>query len=78
MRTIAAPKSGTLHIEAAGCIVNIRTGLTHRSGRKVTSIEVLADGDRYAGDPEWWIVDARDRKRGAGQYVRVMQREVEA
>jgi len=40
-----------LHIEAEGCIVNIRQGLTDRLGRSVTSIEVLPD--KYAGEPKW-------------------------
>lgn len=40
------------HIETEGCIVNIRTGLTDRTGRKVTSIEILPD-DHYAGENIW-------------------------
>ena len=40
------------HIEVAGCIVNIRTGLQDRTGRKVTSIEILPD-DHYAGERIW-------------------------
>lgn len=39
------------HIEAEGCIVNIREGLTDRHGRKVTSIEIIPD--QYAGEPRW-------------------------
>lgn len=44
-----------LHVEAPGCIINIRCDLADRDGRPVVSVEVLADGDRYAGDPQWWI-----------------------
>lgn len=44
-----------LHIEAEGCIVNIREGLHDRVGRRVTSIEILPD-DRYAGEPIWKLV----------------------
>jgi len=40
------------HIEVEGCVVNIRTGLTDRKGRKVTSIEILHD-DHYCGEPIW-------------------------
>ena len=40
------------HIEIEGCIVNIRTGLLDRTGRKVTHIEILPD-DHYAGDRIW-------------------------
>jgi hypothetical protein len=39
------------HIEAAGCIVNIREGLHDRHGRAVTSIEILPD--EYVGEPRW-------------------------
>jgi hypothetical protein len=44
-----------LHIEVPGGIINIRIGLADIAGRPVTSVSVLADGDRYAGDPEWWV-----------------------
>lgn len=58
-----------LHIEAPGCIVNIRVGLTDTDGREVVNVSVTADGDRYAGDPEWWM----DGKRGeTGGVFRVV------
>lgn len=47
-------KSGLLHIETAGCVVNIRTGLIDRDGNYATSIEILAD--QYQGE-EWDIPD---------------------
>ena len=40
------------HIEVEGCIVNIRTGLSDKLGRKVTSIEILPD-DHYSGELVW-------------------------
>lgn len=40
------------HIEAEGCIVNIRTGLIDIEGRKVTSIEILPD-DHFSGERIW-------------------------
>lgn len=43
------------HIEVEGCIVNIRTGLIDRLGRKVTSVEILPD-DHCSGDPFWKLV----------------------
>lgn len=45
----------TLHIEAPGCIINIQIGLTDCNGHAVTSINVSSDGNRYAGDPAWWL-----------------------
>lgn len=38
----------TLHIEADGCIVNIKEHLTDMKGRDVTSVEILVD--KYAGE----------------------------
>ena len=40
------------HIECEGCVVNIRTGLYDRQGRKVTNIEILPD-DHYVGEQIW-------------------------
>lgn len=54
MKTVTISKRSrfrTLHIEAPGCIVNIRFGLHDGEGREVTSISV--NPDRYAGDPTW-------------------------
>jgi hypothetical protein len=44
-----------MHIEAPGCIVNITVGLHDREGRDVTAVEITADGDRYSGEPQWWL-----------------------
>ena len=46
-------KDGKLHIEAPGCIINIRCNLHDEDGREVTSVEISCD--RYAGEPEWNI-----------------------
>lgn len=40
-----------LHIEADGCVINIREGLIDIKGRKVTSITVQPD--EYAGEKKW-------------------------
>lgn len=43
--------SKCLHIEANGCIINIRDQLHDHSGREVTSIEIIPD--KFAGEPKW-------------------------
>lgn len=43
-----------LHIEAEGCVINVRVGLTDNWGHKVTSIEILPD--RGKGE-EWHLPD---------------------
>jgi hypothetical protein len=48
-------KGKIVHIEAPGCVVNIRVGLTDEKGREVTSVEVLSDGKRFAGE-NWKII----------------------
>lgn len=40
------------HIEVEGCIVNIRTGLQDRLGRRITSVEILPD-DHFSGENIW-------------------------
>ena len=46
-------KDGKLtHIEAKGCIVNIREGLHDRHGREVTSVTISPD-DHYSGEQIW-------------------------
>ena len=45
-------KSKYKHIEVEGCIVNIRTDLRDRQGRKVTSVQIIPD-DHYAGEQIW-------------------------
>lgn len=59
----------TLHVEAPGCIINITVGLSDDDGREVTRIAVSADGDRYAGDPQWWIDGTKSQN---GHAVRVI------
>lgn len=51
----------TKHIEVEGCIVNIRTGLHDRQGRKVTSIEIIPD-DRYAGERIWKLYGTQNNR----------------
>ncbi len=61
-----------LHIEAPGCIVNIEM-LHDAEGCPVTRVDVSADGDRYAGGPEWWCADAGQPLGPRGIGVRVVQ-----
>jgi len=44
--------NGCLHIEVAGCIVNIVEHLRDTNGREVTSVEIIPD-DRFSGEPKW-------------------------
>ena len=52
MRTIKFDKNNRsgnlLHIEAEGCIINVRVGLVDMIGQKVTSVEIVPD------KPEGW------------------------
>ena len=55
MATIRKKKEGyykCTHIEADGCVINLREGLSDRKGRAVTSVEILPD-DHYAGEKVW-------------------------
>lgn len=63
-------KSGLLHIEAPGCIVNIDPQLTDSEGRHVVHVSVAADGNRYAGEPEWWVDGLRGND---GVGLRIIQ-----
>lgn len=54
------------HIEFEFGIVNIYTGLSDRKGRRVSVVEIIADGDRFAGERPKWI----SGKRGSS-YKRI-------
>lgn len=62
-------KEDVLHIEAPGCVVNVRIGLTTEDGRRATAVEVLADG--YAGTGNQWSLP--DHGGGRHVAVRVVQ-----
>ena len=49
------------HIETDGCIINIRTGLSDRKGRPVTSIEIIPD-DYFSGEPIWRLRGTRNNR----------------
>jgi len=49
-----------LHIEAEGCIVNIRQELIDRLGRQVTSIEIIPDN--YTVGPKHKLIGSRNNR----------------
>jgi hypothetical protein len=63
-------KSNMLRVEAPGCIVNISARLTDSEGRQVVRVEVSAAGDRYIGDPQWWL---EGEAGNWGRALRVVQ-----
>lgn len=46
-----------LHIEVPGAVINIWVGLEDTEGHEVTTIEIKADGDRFAGEDPWYLAD---------------------
>ncbi len=48
------------HIEAEGCIINIRSGLTDLKKRKVTSIEIIPDN--YIGGKKWKLYGTHNNR----------------
>lgn len=49
-----------LHVEAEGCIVNIRQGLYDKKGRRVTNVEIIPD--EYAGERLWRLWGSRNNR----------------
>lgn len=45
-------KNGTLHIEAEGCVVNIKEGLYDEHNKKCTCVTILPDSC-YQDEPIW-------------------------
>lgn len=54
MRRVTTKRT-PLHIEAPGCIINVRPGLRGAGDREVTSIEIICD--QYAGERHWYMPD---------------------
>ena len=46
----------TLHIEAEGCIVNIREGLSDSQGRKITVVTIIPDKEDGCGENDWQLL----------------------
>jgi hypothetical protein len=68
--TVSKQQTGKLvHIEAPGCIVNIRVGLSDIDGREVTAVEILPDRDRAPG--EFWSL--ADDRRAVAMIIRVVK-----
>ena len=55
-----------LKVTFPGGIVNITTGVENRNGQKVVHISVSANGDRFAGEPQWWVKWGKVDETGAG------------
>lgn len=66
-----------LHVEAPGCIINVETGRTNAQGQSVTFVDVVADGNHFAGDSEWWVNGERGRNGGAFLIVCIPARAKE-
>lgn len=49
-----------LHIEAEGCVINIRVGLTDASGALVTRVDVSPDDESRGGDGGGYMWHAVD------------------
>lgn len=74
LKTVTVPRGyDGLHVEVPGCIVNISTNSPGPKGEPMTSVSVEVQGDRYAGDPEWWAMPGGIEPKGCG--VRVLQRK---
>lgn len=71
MKTVRLTRrSKILHVEAPGCIINISPYLDDKEGRPVVHISIAADGDRYKGDPQWWV---NGEAGAAGYALRIIQ-----
>jgi len=54
------------------CIIHIEL-LHDAEGRDVTRVDVSANGNRFAGEPEWWCADAGSPLEPEGIGIRVVQ-----
>lgn len=69
LKTIRIPRGyDGLHIEAPGVIVNIE-----KITEGMTRVDVNANGDRYAGEPEWWCEPSELEPRGIG--IRIVMKD---
>lgn len=56
-------------IEFPGGMVFITTGLHDSDGNEVVHVSVSADGDRFAGEPEWWAHCGDTSELGLGVRI---------
>ena len=68
--------TGTFHVEGPGFIANFTAGLRNHEGQEVVAVSISADGDRYAGDPEWWAVVEGKGLTPEGVGFRIVKTEV--
>ncbi len=59
VQRIGRGKSTILHIEARGCLINVREHLHNSEGEEVTSVEVIPDN--YSEDR--WTLDGSQTTR---------------
>ena len=69
-----------LRIEADGCMVEIRVGLTTQDGERVTRVDIVPDKFRD-GDKRWGLLDEAGNSVGSqsdrGQTINVVTRDAE-
>lgn len=58
-----------LIVEFPGGRVHLTTGLWNRKGQEVTAVSVEADGNRFAGDPEYWADCGEANETGVGLRI---------
>ena len=63
-----------LKIEAEGCLVHVEVGHHDEHGNRVTYVSISADGDRFAGDPEWWVAPGSKLTR-SGVGLRIVEKQ---
>lgn len=77
LKTVMIPRGYEgLRIEVPGAIVNIHTNLRDERGRQVVRVSIDADGDKCAGEPQWWCPDLAEHGLDPGGIgVRIVQME---
>lgn len=53
-----------IKVTCPGGIIHVECGLTDSQSRPIVCVSVTADGDRYAGDPTWWVEWGKTDKTG--------------
>lgn len=62
-------KPKELIVEFPGGMIHLTTGLSNRFGQEVSAVSVEVNGDRYAGDPEYWAVSGTPDAKGVGLRI---------
>lgn len=56
-------------IDFPGGSVTVRCPLLNSKGQVLAYVSVDANGDRYAGDPEWWAKWGSVTRKGAACHI---------